>query len=273
MAEKCLIAASLAALVCHPSSTIKCFKPKPAPSTSPHKEKPVHKLPSKSKQKVPSPPTIPQTGDPFSIVSELVDGDPSMGIVETIFRSGWSYEVSLTIEKVLKVKHSVDALDRFEEHRERVKSKYANLRKRKPRLVADGNEVLQFHGASITCSLGRNGCLCICNRKCCRVCRTIASRRGSMSFHSSSWGAHEKVTTECALKGSSARKAMVICRVIAGRIASRQIHRFVDAEEVHFDSMVIGHQTSDSDSEELIVLDPKAVLPCFVVIYNVHKLP
>ncbi|KAH0987319.1 hypothetical protein GBA52_014496 [Prunus armeniaca] len=39
MVERCLIAASLAALVCHPSSTIKCFKPKPRPR-SPQKQKP-----------------------------------------------------------------------------------------------------------------------------------------------------------------------------------------------------------------------------------------
>ncbi|KAK9290243.1 hypothetical protein L1049_008410 [Liquidambar formosana] len=59
------------------------------------------------------------------MVSELVEREPSNGIVKTIFRSGWAHDTSLTIDKVFKVNHSVDVIRRFEEYRETVKSKAA----------------------------------------------------------------------------------------------------------------------------------------------------
>lgn len=58
-----------------------------------------------------------------------------------------------------------------------VKSKYEKdlICKRVERLVVDGNEFPQFHGATITCSLGINGLSTICQKICCQACRIIAS--------------------------------------------------------------------------------------------------
>ncbi|PQQ12754.1 uncharacterized protein Pyn_23313 [Prunus yedoensis var. nudiflora] len=63
---------------------------------------------------------------------ELVGGYPSIGVVESIIRSGWVGEVGLRIEKVLRVHHSLDVLRGFEEYRKMVKSKYEKdqIRKR-----------------------------------------------------------------------------------------------------------------------------------------------
>lgn len=145
MVERCLIAASLAALVCHPSSTIKCFKPKPRPR-SPQKQKPEDpsasppkgskrhgvvigkEVPSKPKEK-PCPKAASSSSSasksrkstktkaekPINLISELVGGDPSIGVVESIIRSGWVGEVGLRIEKVLRVHQSLDVLHGFEE--------------------------------------------------------------------------------------------------------------------------------------------------------------
>ncbi|XP_050144393.1 uncharacterized protein LOC126619983 [Malus sylvestris] len=310
MVERCLIAASLAALVCHPSSTIKCFKPKPKP-TSPQQEQPkdnpspppqgpkrrdviAKEVPSKSKVK-PCP-----KGDSSSspsqskrsakktvttrinAVSELVVGDPWIGVVEDIFRCSWAGEIDLKIERVLRVNHSLDVLHRFEEYRKVVKSRYEKGRilKRMERLVVDGNELLQFHGGTITCSLGINGFSSICRRKCCQVCRLIAgefSGEALMSLFDNSWKAHEKMSKECAGKGvcASARKAIVVCRVIAGHVAHYYAHAhgrwsFMDNEEGEFDSV---DWTADQfrESKELVVLNSEAVLPCFVIIYNVKN--
>ncbi|XP_068317109.1 uncharacterized protein [Pyrus communis] len=180
MVERCLIAASLAALVCHPSSTIKCFKPRPKP-TSPQQEQPkgnpspppqgakqrdviAKEVPSKSKVK-PCPKggsssspsqskesTKKTVATRMNAVSELVSGDPWIGVVEDIFGCSWAGEIGLKIERVLRVNHSLDVLHRFEEYRKVVKSRYEKGRilKRMERLVVDGNELLQFHGGTIT---------------------------------------------------------------------------------------------------------------------------
>lgn len=303
MVERCLIAASLAALVCHPSSTIKCFKPKPkspqedklkdskrhysSPPKDPKrqdKEDEEEVLPSKSKKNL-----HPHNGScsskpkkkkkPIKAVSELVGKDQlSVGIVESIVRSGWvNGEVGFKIEKVLRVHHSKNLLQSFEEYRQDVKSTYKKGRilKKMERLVVDGNELLQFHGATVTCSLGINGDTSICQRKCCQVCRMIASEflgynDGTMSFFENSWRAHQKVSRECLKKRVCARKAIVMCRVIAGRIAHFHAHGLMDNEGGEFDSVMAWTGDQFSDSKELLVLNSEAVLPCFVIIYKVE---
>nr|XP_011468683.1 PREDICTED: uncharacterized protein LOC105352747 [Fragaria vesca subsp. vesca] len=307
MVERCLIAASLAALVCHPSSTIKCFKPKPrSPQednlkdskrhfSSPPKD-PKRLLKEEDEEKVIVLPSKPQKNlhphharcsssepkkkkKPIKAFSELAEKDhPSVGIVESVVRSGWvSSEVGLKIEKVLRVNNSKNVLRSFEGYREDVKATYKKGRilKKIERLVVDGNELLQFHGATVTCSLGINGETRVCQRKCCQVCRMIASEfsddDGTMSFFGSSWMAHQKMSRECLKKKVCARKALVICRVIAGRIAHFHAHGLMDNDGGEFDSVMAWTGDQFSDSKELLILNSEAVLPCFVIIYNVEK--
>ncbi|GLT53587.1 hypothetical protein SLA2020_268490 [Shorea laevis] len=137
MVERGSIAASLAAFVCHPTATIMCFRP----TTSPRKETEKPKAPpSKSKKKLhpqpqphekyysssapsdhPLPHSKSRSDKLIKPISELVAGDPSVGVVETIFQSGWPMEIGLTIRKVLKVNHSANVLNKFEEYRKKVK--------------------------------------------------------------------------------------------------------------------------------------------------------
>ncbi|XP_041027044.1 uncharacterized protein LOC121267261 [Juglans microcarpa x Juglans regia] len=298
MEEKCLLAASLAALACHPSTTIKCFKS--SSTISPQKVKPkppsLKKVPSKSKKKLdphekPSPSATlnlqrrlisPSRTDhklSEAVFSEVVEGDPSLGIVKTIFRSGWPKDIGLKIHKVLKVNHSASFLSKFEEYRKKVKLNAANschsTKTLMERLIADGNELLRFQSALITCSLGTiSGYSRLCDKKCCGICRQMISFRFGVedgppiSVHGSSWKAHEKVSRECITKRvSCARKAIVLCRVIAGRtdVARHHMH----GKEVRSNSAVTGSTGDQSKygSEELLVLNPRAVLPCFVVLY------
>ncbi|CAK9154574.1 unnamed protein product [Ilex paraguariensis] len=297
------MAASLAVLVFHPSSTIRCFKPKPC-SSSPEREnpptsKPPHPLEekksSKSRKKLDfhtyfslsrtschsnanmlSPPLPPKMKINMlsNVVTSLVEGEPSIGIVETMFRSGWSNGVGHTVEKVLKVNHNEAMLNRFEEYRKLVKSnaKDSTGWQRVERVVADGNELLRFHGAVITCSLGFDGISSICNSKACGVCRVLGSSvlaKGlpTIAFSSNSWKAHEKVTTRCFANRFSSRKAIVICRVIAGRVAHYGKRGIKEEEQGGFDSVVV------SIEEELMVFNTSAILPCFVVIYSIPSSP
>ena len=181
MVESCLIVASLIALVCHPSATIRCFKPKSC-TTSPQKEKPkpnvsppcFKKVHPKSKKKLDphensnssssstqsntnttSPPASPLSRSTSRAdrlvkgVTQLIEGDSSIGIVETIFRSGWPKEIGVTVQKVLKVNHCDSVLNKFEEFRNKVKLNAANScdSQLMERLIVDGNELLRFQGA------------------------------------------------------------------------------------------------------------------------------
>ena len=215
--------------------------------------------------------------------AEVLAGRPLAGtIAETIFRSGWAAagEIGDTVEKVLKVNNSVDVLHRFEEYREMVKSKAKENRVglRLERLGADGNELLMFHGAVITCSLGsgKEGGLSICSEKRCGACRFIGSVEETTTTTTTwlcgnSWRAHEKVSTECIVNGLSpaTRNAIILCKVIAGRVVRARKHGLIDGEKGGFDSLVSSTEDRSDGSAELMVLNPRAILPCFVIIYNV----
>ncbi|KAA8516520.1 hypothetical protein F0562_016974 [Nyssa sinensis] len=278
---------------------LRCFKPKPPKSksstTSPQKEKPPpppppkpshpleNKEPSKSRKKLDfhASSSLSRTSRfdaHFSAMVELVVGEPSTSTVETIFRSGWAHDVGHTIEKVLKVNHCEEVVNKFEEYRKLVMSKAKQnhiASKRMKRVMVDGNELLRFRGAAITCSLGFNGVSSICSKKCCGVCRvvgasnTLFNNGGSMSFCEKSWNAHEKVTKECVVNGMSARKAIIICRVIAGCVVNYGQDGIVEGEERGFDSVVASNGDESNGFEELVVLNSRAILPCFVVIYSV----
>ncbi|KAL5546215.1 hypothetical protein UlMin_005902 [Ulmus minor] len=236
MTEKCLIATTLAILVCHPSSTIRCFKPKPKPISSSKS----NKIPKKPEEK-PTPNS--------NLVSELIRENSLFGYMENIIRNGWLEKTSLNINRILKVKQSVRTLIKFEQYREMVE------------LEAESATChLVFHGANITCSLGENGngSPRICGMKQCRVCRILVSKFSvedrSMSFFRSVWKAHEKLINNCLFANENCEKrAIIVCRVIVGG----------------FDSILGPTGDRSNGAEELVVLDPRAVLPCFVVIYSV----
>ncbi|XP_054799733.1 uncharacterized protein LOC129304112 [Prosopis cineraria] len=144
-----------------------------------------------------------------------------------MFRAGWPLEETVVIKKILKVNHSPDLLAKFEEYREGVKSKSGTIceSERTHKLVVDGNELVRFQGALITCSLGRNSAsLGICSNRWCAVCRMVSStlpvKDVSVTLHENSWRAHGKIGGGSAGDWVSARTASVLCRVIAGRIAN-----------------------------------------------------
>ncbi|TYI04100.1 hypothetical protein ES332_A11G391200v1 [Gossypium tomentosum] len=295
MAEKFLMAASMAALVCHPSSSINCFKPKPqtsqrTTSNSAKKNTDIQTDSSLSKTSsscssfsdtnttptprshVPNRVPLRTSCKDLYLVSSLFEKDPAFRVVETIFKSGWDVKTELEIEKILKINHTIDVLKRFEEYREIVKSKSSNIE----RLAVDGNEVLKFYGTIVTCSLGIDEFSRICYRESCGVCRMIGLRLSeveeSVGLSDDSRCAHRKVTKECGVDNKvRGRKVVVVCRVIAGRMArcrGRGVG-LVEGREGGFDSVV---SSCTDRSEELVVLDARAVLPCFVIVYNVKHL-
>nr|GMD11415.1 Unconventional myosin-XVB like [Ipomoea batatas] len=206
-------------------------------------------------------------------VTQLVEGDSSRSIVEMICRTSWTSSKpdknnnsngNNGMERILKVHNMQKTLARFEEYRETVKIKASKLAKKHARCLADGNELLRFHGTTVECSLGKNGSSSLCNSEKCQVCQILRHgfrvKKGGVGVFTASTSRRAVEAIE--VKGGM-KRALIVCRVIAGRV-----HKPVEnnlQELSGFDSLA-GKFGLHSSVEELFLLNPKALLPCFVVI-------
>ncbi|KAI4304298.1 hypothetical protein MLD38_039829 [Melastoma candidum] len=210
-------------------------------------------------------------------VTELGEEDSSRKIVEMICQAGWSKSDagSGNIERVLKIHNMQRTLARFEEYREMVKIRASKLSKKHPRCLADGNELLRFYGTVTACSLGSGSGTGLCTSSKCGVCRILRhgfppkkewNGRIGIFTTSTSGRALETIKFEDEADSSTPR-VLLVCRVIAGRV-----HRPVEnVQEVSgqsgFDSLA-GKMGRFSTLEELYLLNPKAVLPCFAIVFK-----
>lgn len=206
-------------------------------------------------------------------VSELGQDDSGRNIVEIIFKSSWLKKDSpiCKIERILKVHNTQRTIARFEDYRDSVKSRASSTHN--DRCAADGNELLRFHCTTLTCALGSRGASTLCGSlPACGVCTII--RHGfagkGVRTTASSGRAHDALHVAA---DDGGRRAMLVCRVIAGRVrrVGGEDSVLLGEEEPEstraYDS-VVGHAGIYSNLEELIVVNPRAILPCFVVIYK-----
>jgi len=208
-------------------------------------------------------------------VSELSPEDTSKNIVEIIFQSSWLKKQApiCKIDRILKVHNTQRTISNFEEYRDSIKAKAAKLPKKQPRCIADGNELLRFHCTTFACSIGLNGssnlCISVPN---CKVCSIIKNgfkhpTGGDDNGHgilttATSGKAHDKATTLEDGNGDGEKRAMLVCRVIAGRVKKSMEGNIED-----YDSVAAGMEVY-SNLDELYVSNSRAILPCFVVIYR-----
>ncbi|KQJ81628.1 uncharacterized protein LOC100828959 [Brachypodium distachyon] len=234
-------------------------------------------------------------------VSELGPEDSGRNIVEIIFKSSWRQQrqspvgmgaAMCQIERILKVHNPARTVARFESYRDAVRARCRAATAATTRAAADGNELLRFHPARLSCALGLAGSSSLCssttaaddtdpqsasatpsgNGECCGVCAAI--RHGfapwagehalGVRTTASSGRAHQGAGA--AGDGAGSARAMLVCRVIAG-----QVRKAGGEEEGLFDS-VAGEEDGGGaygSMEELFVANPRAILPCFVVIYRV----
>lgn len=206
-------------------------------------------------------------------VSELGPEDSGRNIVEIIFKSSWLKKDNpiCKIERILKVHNTQRTIQRFEECRDAVKVRANNNTKKNPRCAADGNELLRFHCTTLTCALGSRGSSSLCGSvPGCGVCTIIrhgfqgkAGEAKGVRTTDSSGRAHD------CLPCTDGRRAMLVCRVIAGRV-KRMADDAPDedgASAGSYDS-VAGYSGIYSNLEDLFVFNPRAILPCFVVVYK-----
>nr|GLL48597.1 uncharacterized protein LOC109153251 [Ipomoea trifida] len=188
----------------------------------------------------------------YPTLTELPEGHPSRNVVEIIFHTSWSPKsFSGRVEMLFKVQNLPRTVTRFEEYREAVKNRAGTAapvegREDHARCIADGNEVMRFYCLGPTAAVYETG--------------------------GTAWGLHPgKGTAICTFSGSGAahersgggrgRRAMLVCRVVAGRVC----------KEFGINSLLEGRVGFDSvsgDSGELLVFDSRAVLPCFLIIYK-----
>lgn len=200
---------------------------------------------------------------------ELNVGDPSRNIIELIFQSASmdpsKSKPSWKIKRVLKVKNSIEVLKRFEDYREKVIKKANQQHERHPRSTIDGNELLLFYGTTMACCRKPKPVPELCKDPSCRACRIIHSRF-DMEFTRKngvrlSTSSEEVCDNMVSFKLKKLKRAVIVCRVIAGSIGNT-----IDGAREDFDS--IGRIGRHSNLEYLVVPNPSAILPCFLIVFN-----
>jgi len=193
--------------------------------------------------------TTTKTSSSSRAITELPEGHPSRNVVDIIFHTSWgNNEFPGRVEMIFKVQNGARTMSRFEEFREAVKTRAGSSvadSEENARCVADGNEVMQFHCLGPAEDGGSHGSWSFPERKGAAICT-----------FSGSGGAHENSG------GGKGRMAMLVCRVVAGRVSKRvgYLDSLLD-KRVGFDSV-------SGDNGELLVFDSRAVLPCFLIIYR-----
>ncbi|XP_019194101.1 PREDICTED: uncharacterized protein LOC109188059 [Ipomoea nil] len=192
---------------------------------------------------------------------ELEAGNPSRNIVEMIFRAASKNPSKhpRLIKRVMRVKNTIDVLDRFEKYREAVKSRSCEMCKSHPRSMVDGNELMQFYGTTMTCcNKERTKISDLCKDPNCRVCRLIQS--GFNTSYNKKNGIRLSTNSDTLCEDTTvisnrnkAKRAVIVCRTIAGIVEK--------------DQNLLEEDGLDTKLEYLTVKDPSAVLPCFVIVF------
>lgn len=190
-------------------------------------------------------PTAPSPFPFFPTLAELPAGHSSRNVVEIIFHTSWSAASPAPprIEMMFKVQNPAATAARFEEYREAVRSRAADT---DARCLADGNEIMRFHcvgAASAGAVVGSDVC-------------TFAGKEVAIRTFAGSGAAYEYTG------GSKGRGAMLVCRIIAGRVCG-------EVESFPHGAAVDGYDSVSGEKDSLVVFDSRALLPCFLIIYKV----
>lgn len=230
--------------------------PKELPRSSSKPEPDLNNLPPRHRRSSSTPARPVRNPDPvLPALTELPEGHPSRNVVEIIFHTSWSSkDFTGRIEMIFKVQNGPRTVTRFEEYRETVKIRSGSGSggigsgdEENARCVADGNEVMRFH------CLGPSSGNCGMND----TWQFSGGKGAAICTYSGSSIAHANAG------GGRGRKAMLVCRVIAGRVSKRV--------KFGYESLLdgrVGYDSVSGDNGELIVFDSRAVLPCFLIIYK-----
>ncbi|KAF2313063.1 hypothetical protein GH714_008997 [Hevea brasiliensis] len=168
-----------------------------------------------------------RNSDPlFPALTDVPDGHPSRNVVEIIFHTSWSNKsFPGRIEMIFKVHNGSRTVSRFEEYREMVKTRaglsVGSTWKENARCVADGNEMMRFYCLGPTGGVYEAGI---------GAWVFPGGKGAAICTFSGSGAAHESAG------GGSGRRAMLVCRVIAGRVSKQIALESLLEGQVGFDS-------------------------------------
>ncbi|CAL4967879.1 unnamed protein product [Urochloa decumbens] len=245
-------------------------RPRPKPSLEPGKKAKLKPKPKPASVALPpSPPPGPL--GPVPALTELPAGHSSRQVVEIIFLSSWSSPLPPplaqpgapttttttsvggggafpgVVEMLFRVHNPARAVARFEDYRAAVRARAGGA----ARSAADGNEMMRFSPAPPYASSSLSAATCGNGGGGEDGGPRIRTFDGSGGAHAASG------------RGPAAgRRAMFLCRVIAGRVAEAGAGPGSEPKE-QFDSVRVG-----KGGGELVVFDRRAVLPCFLIIYR-----
>ncbi|XP_060670241.1 uncharacterized protein LOC107435495 [Ziziphus jujuba] len=218
--------------------------------------------------------------------NELDPEDISRKVVEMIVQKT-SMEASKPsrsrIKSVIRIHYPIQMIERFEKYREKVKIMAYERYKRHLRSTVDGNELLRFYPTTMACYSGNYSNRIIsqyglCRDPKCRVC-TILGCNFQMEnmlkngIPLSRYSDHQvfmrddddentiRNITRSSAKKKNIRRAVILCRTIAGIIANTVNG---GGDNLNNESFSVHDNTSDW----LTVPNPSALLPCFVVVYK-----
>ncbi|KAI3870547.1 hypothetical protein MKX03_022740 [Papaver bracteatum] len=167
---------------------------------------------------------------------------------------------------ILKVHNTQSTIQRFEECRDSVRILTSCNTSKNPRCAADGNLQLRFHCTNLTYSLDSS----IYNSAVpdCGPCGVFSVLRHEFPAEKGVY------TTTSSVKDHNSfgsmdldnTRAMLVCRVIAGRVNGANSTNMGVAAET-YDVVGAGQKAYDT-YEELFVSNPESVLPCFVIFYT-----
>ena len=168
------------------------------------------------------------------------------------------------IKSVLRVKNSIETLERFEKYREKVKKVAKERYMRNPRSTVDGNELMRFYCTTMACCNGESRRVPeLCNGPNCRVCMLMKSNFDTEYILES--GIQLSTSSENTIavtRATKAKRAVIVCRTIAGSIVN------VDDQEYDEYDALGNRNLPSTTTEYLLVQNPSAVLPCFVIVFN-----
>ncbi|KAJ0964532.1 hypothetical protein J5N97_025670 [Dioscorea zingiberensis] len=179
-------------------------------------------------------------------LTDLPAGHYSRRIVEIIFDSSWSSRGAPfpgEIEMLFRVDNPQRTVTLFEEYRTAVRAAAEGASN--ARCAADGNEMMRFQ-----CPPSSSSVSSATVHDAIYAARVVACAGGRIRTFARSGDAHHSVG------GGGGRRSMLVCRVIAGRIRSGPCEPSGRCESV------------STGRGELLVFDPCAVLPCFLIIYR-----
>ncbi|XP_074294171.1 uncharacterized protein LOC141621974 [Silene latifolia] len=207
---------------------------------------------------------------PPSIFTEVGEADLSRKVVEKILGNALTNPTAkiMKIRKVFRVKNSPQVVDTFEAYRGAIKTKAKERDQKHTRSMVDGNELLGFYVTTVTCfSRESRPISAPCEFSDCNLCQLFGfsfdinnTEKPGMQLNINSEALRESIKGQS--RGKKSKRAVIICRIIAGRIRSVNDRRSDD----EYDSIV--KKGFYLNSQNLIVSNPNAVLPCFVVILN-----